>query len=300
MSFAEILGLETARRLFKNQLSQGLLPHTYLFVGPSGIGKKMLAVELARSLQCESFPDLIQSEPVSETKQLGIDSIRMLANSMALTPYQGRWKVGIIEDADRMTEESMHACLKLLEEPPEKSVIILIAQAAHRLPATLVSRCHLVRCAPQGVTRVAAFLQSQEKMDPAMAAMLAVSSGGRLGKALDFYRSGRWKEKNVKLNELLQAHRSGTLEVPLGKASRLEIEEALGWWTAWWRDLLLLKLGGDPAWVIHQDRLSELTQSAPSMSVEPLLQQIERAYWVQGAIEQNASPRIALAALLCN
>lgn len=318
MSFSEIVGFEAARRLFTNQLSQGQIPHTYLFVGPKGIGKRSLALQMAKSLECESpqggqacdaclfcrqveegtFPDLIQISPESETRQIKIDAIRRLTDSMALTPFQGRWKVGIIEQAHRMTEEALHACLKLLEEPPGRSVLILTAEALHRLPATLVSRCHLVRCAPQGVGQVAQFLQTHEKVEKSLAAMLAVSAGGRLGLALDLSRNGRWKEKNDLLNELLEAHRQNLVEIPLGKASRLEIEEALGWWMAWWRDLLLLRLGADPAWVIHQDRLPELAQSASSMSVETLLQRIERAYWVQGAIEQNASPRIALAVLL--
>lgn len=197
-----------------------------------------------------------------------------------------------------MTEEAGHACLKLLEEPPARSVLILTAEALHRLPATLVSRCYLVRCVPQGVESVAAFLQTGQKIEKDLAEMLAVSSGGRLGRALELYRTGRWKGKNDQLNDLLHAQREGILETPLHQASRLEIEEALGWWTAWWRDLLLLKLGADSAWVIHQDRLPELKKISHLSSTETILQQIERAYWVQGALEQNASPRIALAALL--
>ncbi|MBI3332755.1 MAG: hypothetical protein HYZ93_01540, partial [Candidatus Omnitrophica bacterium] len=231
--------------------------------------------------------------------QIGIDQVRALEGWMGPTPHSGRWKVAILDGADSLTEQAAHACLKLLEEPPEKSILLLIATALHRLPATLVSRCHLVRCAPQGIGRVARFLQEDERLDPALSGMLATCAGGRLGLALRFHREERLSAKNAAIDQLLKGWREGAVEVPLGNAPRPEVQESLDWLAAWWRDLLVLSLGGDPAWLIHQDRLWEIQKEAGGLPlVEELLERIERAYWVQEAIQRNASPRIGLAALL--
>ena len=319
MSWKNIVGHEAAVRLLKGQLSQGRLAHTYLFVGQRGIGKKALALEFVRALECRegsaegcgvcescrrigqgTYPDLMRVGADSKAGQTGIDQVRALAGWISLTPYEARWKVGLIEEADRLTEEAAHACLKLLEEPPEHSILLLTAAGVHRLPSTLVSRCHIVRCAPQGIRRVAQFLQEGEKLEPAQARMMATWSGGRLGQALESHRQQRLGIKNELINQLLTACRQKQPEVPLGNAPRAEVEEALEWLAAWWRDLLLLALQGDPAWVIHQDRLEELRRElAAGPSREELLDRVEWTYRVQEAVQRNASPRIALATLLC-
>ncbi len=320
MSWKDVVGHEAAVRLLKGQLASGRLSHTYLLAGREGIGKHRLALEFAKAVECEkaqaeacdacdtcrridkgSFPDLMRVDPESETGQIRVDQIRKLAGGVSLTPYAGRWKIGIVNEADRMTEEAAHGCLKLLEEPPAQTLLILIAAAPYRLPATLVSRCHLVRCFPQGIRRVAQTLQEAEGLDSHLAAFLATWSGGRLGVALEFHRQQRLAAKNAALDQILAAWKRKAPEVPLTSGPRRQVEEALEWTAAWWRDLLVLSLKGDPAWLIHQDRRKDLERELAGVqrsSIDYLLDRIERTYWVQEAVQRNASPRIALATLL--
>ena len=317
MSWKNIVGHEPVLRLLKGQVSKDRVPSTYLFAGPSGIGKRALALELAKALQCAepttdgscdgceaclkimqgTFPDVMEIRPDGETDTLKIEHVRTLANGMALTSYAGKWKVGIVDGADRLTEEAAHACLKILEEPTEKSLLILIATAPYRLPSTLVSRCHLVRCAPQGIQRAAAYLTEKEKLDAGQAALLATSAGGRLGLALEFHRNDRLASRNKNLNQLLNAWHQRSLELPLGTAPRPEIEEALEWLASWWRDQLVVLLKGDAQWLIHQDRLQEL-EKIRAVSEDDLADLVEMTFTAQEAIQRNASPRIALSALL--
>jgi len=318
MSWDKIVGNEPVVRLLKGQLTRKRLAHTTLFVGPRGIGKRTLALEFAKALQCESgigdacdscescqkiakgsYPDVTAVSAESKTGSLGIDQVRNLTGWLSLTPYQGRWKVGLIEGANRLTEEAAHASLKLLEEPPEKSILLLTAAGLQRLPSTLISRCALVRCVPQGIERVARFLKEQEQVDPEASRILAAWSGGRLGLALELHRTQRLAAKNTVLDQLLAACRQKSPEIPLGTAPREDLEEALEWLACWWRDLLLLNLKADPAWVIHQDRLPELQRIAGDLSAEELSDRVEWTYWVQEAIQRNASPRIALSTLFC-
>ncbi len=238
--------------------------------------------------------------PDSEGGNIRIDQIRELTHWIRLTPYLGGRKIGLIEEVDRLTEEALYALLKLVEEPPDKSVLIFTSSAFYRLPATLVSRCQLVRCLPQGIGRVADQLQEKEKLPAHEAQALASWSGGRIGLALHWLREKGLDSKNALLDELLAAIRRKAVETPLGNAPRPQVEQALDGIAAWWRDLLLLQLGADPSWIIHQDRLGDLrrdlsSQHLSSGSTEILLRRIERTYLAQEAVRQNASPRMALA-----
>ncbi|MBI3323486.1 MAG: DNA polymerase III subunit [Candidatus Omnitrophica bacterium] len=323
MSFERIVGLEPAVRLLRGQFAQGRLAHTYLFTGPEGIGKRTLALELAKALNCEAggssdcecnpcrkiaegiYPDVIAVAPLEEKSEISIDQVRDLERKLSLTPHSGQWKVGIVDQADSFTEEGMHGCLKLLEEPPPRSVIILISSAAYRLYATVISRSHVVRCAPQGVERVAAALREKAGLSADQARRLAVSAGGRMGLALQLQEGSLLAARNAALDQLLSALRRGEIEVPLGKVSREEVRENLEWCASWWRDLLVLSLGGDPAWVIHQDRLDVIASAAAGSAKQPLgelidslLDRVERAYAVHDAVGRNANLRNALAVLL--
>ncbi len=314
MSFADLIGNATAQQLLKQELMTGRVSHTYLFTGATGTGKRSLGLAWAQSLLCEkpvqgdacgtcascqrcaadTSPDLARFEG-----KLGIDQVRALIRALSLTPHGGRRKVGVIDGAEELTEEATHATLKLLEEPPERSVLILTAAQPHRLPSTLLSRCHVVRCLPQGIDPVASFLQDQEGLDSAQACLLANASGGRIGLALALHRDDLLAERNAALDQILAALKKGEIELPLGAAPREELKSALEWTASFWRDLLVLKLKGDPRWVIHQDRLRELQRAAERpFSVEGLMARIQQVYGVERCLQRNASGRLALGALL--
>ena len=297
MSFADLVGHEAAVRLLQGQIERDRLAHSYLFTGPEGIGKRRLAEEFARAAGCEEH-DLLVVTPDPEKREILIEQVRAMEAWMSLTPYGGIAKAVIVDPAEKLTEESTHACLKIVEEPPARSLFLLISTAERRLPATLLSRCYKIRCAPQGVERTAEALQ-KEGLDPAAARMLAISSGGRLGMALQFHRTGRLAKLNEALDLILEARKRKILENPFSpKTSREEIEEYVEWYAGWCRDLLVLKLKGDPAWVMHQDRMDQLQKAAAVVPEELILAQVDRAYRVQDAVRKNALVKSAMAVLL--
>ena len=301
MSFESVVGHERVIRLLKGQLQRAKVASTYLFVGPPGIGKRLLATEFAKALRGDAldasgWSDFKVVEPQSDGVQIGIDQVRELSHWIAMTPSVGSFRIALLDGADEMTEEASHACLKLLEEPPPKGVLLLMTQAPHRLATTFVSRCHVVRCIPQGVDRVASFLQEKEGLGPDVSRMLATLAGGRLGMAVEFHRKDFLRAKNSALTQILTALAQKSVEGPLSASPRLELERILDWLAAWWRDQLLLKLGGRPEWIFHQDCLAQLRGATDSFT--QLVERVERTYRVKEAVQQNVSPRIALAALL--
>jgi hypothetical protein len=117
--------------------------------------------------------------------------------------------------------------------------------------------------------------------------------------ALQFHRSGRLAKRNAALDLILEARKRKELENPFPpKTPREEIEEYVEWYASWCRDLLVLKLKGDPDWVIHQDRLEQLKQSAATVPAEAIFAQVDRAYRVQDAVQKNALVKTALSVLL--
>jgi hypothetical protein len=144
--------------LLEHALAMGRVAHAYAFIGPPGSGRKTTARAFARRLlgsDRESHPDLhvITPTPPSTNPRgalaIRIADVRALERAASLAPVVGPWKVFIVEDADRMTGESPEAFLKTLEEPPPRTVIVLILGRARAVPATVLSRCQIVRFAPR-------------------------------------------------------------------------------------------------------------------------------------------------------
>ncbi len=144
----------------KNQLKSGEFAHFMLFVGQEGIGKEDSALEFAKVVLCEkrsdeaclscrnckltntgNHPDLLR---VGGEGAIKITEIRDIQKNLFLKPYQAKYKVAIIKDAHFLTEESANAMLKVLEEPPENSIIIMTVSDKTLLPGTIVSRSQVV------------------------------------------------------------------------------------------------------------------------------------------------------------
>lgn len=158
MNFINIIGNDKVKELLTNSINSNNLVHSYMFVGPDGIGKKLFATELSKIVLCTSaekacnscsscikfnsnnHPDftIIDSE---DGKNIKIGQIRLLQEQISEKPIVSEKKVYIINNADLMTIEAQNCLLKTLEEPPEYALIILILANENKLLNTIKSRC---------------------------------------------------------------------------------------------------------------------------------------------------------------
>src|SRR5262245_16249612 len=140
MSFDRILGHKAALERL-GALSHGeRLAHAYVFAGPPGVGKRMVAEEFARGLDAELMP----VERAEEKRDIAVEQVRELLRRLSFKSTGGRLRAVLVDDADRLNEEGQNALLKTLEEPPDRCLFILVTSSPALLLPTIVSRCHTV------------------------------------------------------------------------------------------------------------------------------------------------------------
>ncbi len=229
-----IRGHDAVGKQFERAVATGRLASTFLFLGPEGVGKRAFAGALAKALLCErnregelaacggcascvqvegkTHPDLhVVSLPEGKSEIpvdlfIGRMEKRMregLCYEMSLAPFYGKRKIAIIEDADRLNEEGANALLKTLEEPPERSVLILIGTSASKQLPTIRSRSQMIRFEPLPVGEVAEMLLGQGWVEsPADAQRLAQASQGRLARAIELADPAVWEFREALLGHL--------------------------------------------------------------------------------------------------
>ena len=326
-----IVGHEWAIDLLSGALANGRLAHAYLLTGPAHIGKTTLARTFAQTLNCESgaaapclacrpcqliardgHPDVRLIEPLlsasGRRETLKIEQVRNLQKELALSPYEGRYRVTILTRFQRASAGAANALLKTLEEPPKRVVLILTADLAGALLPTIVSRCQLLSLRPLPLQKVEAALLLQWGANEEQARQLAHLSGGRLGLAATLLSNPRLleqrKEQLDKLEALLQEERTARFqqaEKMARQKGRFTIKDSLELWLGWWRDVMLTAgWGSKQVPITNVDRMDRVRAAATRYGLEgasAAVRAIQQTIW---QLERNANIRLALEVLMLN
>ena len=193
------------------------MTHAWLFTGPPGSGRSTAARAFAAALQCprggcgecdDCHTSLLGTHPdvrviSTELLSIGVDESRWLVTEAARLPTKGRWRVLAIEDADRLTPQANNALLKVLEEPPARTVWLLCAPSTEDLLPTITSRVRHVSLVTPSTQSVAEHLTRAYGIAPEMAAFAARASQGHIGRA-----------KGLSLDEHSRLRRAEVLRIP--------------------------------------------------------------------------------------
>lgn len=194
----DVVGQESAIAVLQGAIADpAAMTHAWLLTGPPGSGRSNAARAFAAALQCKqggcghcqactttlagTHADL--TVVATEKVTIAIDEVRSLISSASRTPSQGRWRVILIEDADRMAERTTNVLLKAIEEPPPRTVWLLCAPSPQDVMVTIRSRCRGVSLRIPPVEDVAALLVSRDGIDPATALTSARAAQSHIGLA---------------------------------------------------------------------------------------------------------------------
>mgnify|MGYP001601359225 CR=1 FL=1 len=197
-----LLGNEKIQNYFRTLVENDGLSHAYLFYGPEGVGKKSFALEISEVIGGPAIknPDLKIIDKGSE--EIHIADIRELKNFAYLTPF-GKCKLTIINNAHNLGRDASNALLKILEEPPGKSVLFLISHLPKLLFATVVSRCQLIRFKPLKQSEILNYLIDEKKVKNEVAEFSAKLANGSLGLAVELANNfDNFQKNNALLNKL--------------------------------------------------------------------------------------------------
>lgn len=324
MSWAAIIGQPLAVRLLGQAVSAGKVAHAYLFVGPEGVGKRTVALELAKALNCLTplpdggacdqcaacrkiaavppvHPDLATVAP--EGRFIKTDQIRALQAEMYARPNEGKVRIAIIDGADRMNAESGNRLLKLLEEPPAYAVLILLTHNLSGVLPTLISRCQVVNFTPISQEQVGQALQQQLGLEAGAARLYGSLAGGSIGRAARMAQDPAVTERRQQAYDLLQRMPELDDFTLVTQAEVLEkekeqLDDLLELMTVWLRDALLVAQTGSDKLTINADRLAHVRLLADQLGAQRLLAMLGAVTETRGNLQRNANVRLALDVLL--
>jgi DNA polymerase-3 subunit delta' len=322
MPFDTIIGHERPKRFLQAALRSERLAHALLFHGEEGIGKLLTARVLAQAVNCEAAP---ASDPpdacgacrschqieagshpdvtiLTATGEKGeTDHTREIESRFIYRPLIGRLKIVILDNADLLRREGANALLKTIEEPPPDSLIVLVSSRPEALLPTIRSRCQEIRFAPLALDVVEAAVRRQRGLQEKDARFLAVISGGRLGLALkaepEALRAERAEFLRLVSPDSMEST-SGLLAVCEAVGKSDQAEAALGWLTAWFRDLIIVKVGGDRSRLVNSDCLTQLDALAATLKIETILDLAAYVASMHRGLERNLNKQLMLEGLL--
>jgi DNA polymerase-3 subunit delta' len=329
LSWQRVRGHEALVEGFRRAVQRGRLAHAYLFTGPSGIGKRLFALELGKTLLCErrgdrfeacddcpsciqvdagTHPDLVQVARPPEALEFPIELMREVCANFALKSARGRGKVILLDDADDLNEESANCFLKTLEEPPPRSVLILIGSSPDRQLPTIVSRCQVVRFAPLSAELVEGLLRAGGIEDSALRQRLVRLSGGSPGQAEALADPALWEFRRTFLAGLTrippETAALGQAWMAFGEeagkesaAQRRRAQVVMRLLIDFLHDALALSLGGQPRRTGPEDA-EALAGLVKRVDAEALLSLLERCLEADAQVDRRVQLVLTLEALL--
>lgn len=322
LMFHEILGHEQIKEHFHNALMSEKISHAYILSGETGMGKKSLANAFALSLLCEnqktdpcgscpackqvlsgSHPDLIyvtHEKPAS----IGVDDIRIQINdAIQVRPYSSPYKIFIVDEAEKMTQQAQNALLKTIEEPPSYAVILLLTTNQDAFLPTILSRCVKLKLKPLRDEVIKNYLSDTMKMSSVDAEVYAAFSRGNLGKAIAIASSEVFHEMHQSMVKLLSRIKMMDISEILDwikeiKDQGYDIKECIEFIQMWYRDVLLYKAAEDEESLIFRNEVRTIRDISTGSSYEGIERILEAMDQARVRLEANVNMELALELML--
>ena len=317
--FGQILGHERQKEVLGRAMENGRIAHAYLFHGPEGVGKRLMALALARAIVCDeqrgcgnclpcrkidhqNHPDLHVLEP--DGNSIKIEQIRSVKRDLNLKPLESPRKICLIEEADLMTAGAANSLLKTLEEPRGDTLIILLSAQPNRLLETIRSRCQAIPFTRHPNSRIQAELEGQLGIEATESHILAALSEGSFKKAFGKDRDLYLEERRVLLKTLTGLSPGSILPI-LDFAEKLAADKTvlpdiLEIFQAFYRDVLLTLQGRKEDELVNLDLKDKINRTASKENVASILSKLDALAEVRRQLDRNVNRQLAMEVLLLN
>jgi DNA polymerase-3 subunit delta' len=326
--FDELPDQQRPARLLKAALVGGSLPNAYLFTGPDGVGKKEAARILAMALNCcgrapgpepgsgpartepcgacracrkirsASHPDILRIAPSGS--YIKVDQVRELCRRLSLKSNEARVRVAVLEEAQTLNPEAGNTLLKILEEPPARTLFVLLARQSSEILPTIVSRCRHIRFNPVSAQSIQAHIAANYPVSADDAAVIGKMAGGSLSRAAEMTEKGwighrRWIIETLCALDGRPLHYHFAFgEALAGDARRLQT--SLEIMNSWFRDLAVYSIR--PDCLINEDFSEKIAGESGKYSLGQLTAATRAIDEAARQIGIHANPRLAVEHLL--
>lgn len=321
-TFQDIIGQDQMKEHLMGAIQHGKVSHAYLINGERSSGKEFIAKVFAKALQCEeggvepcgkchsckqaesgNQPDIIfvtHEKPNS----FGVEDIRTQINQdIVIKPYSSKYKIYIMNEAEKMTVQAQNALLKTLEEPPAYAVIILLTTNVEAMLPTILSRLVVLNMKPVGDQLVKDYLMKEVKVPNYKADICVAFARGNLGKAKLLATSEEFDKVKEEAISLLKNIRQMEIQEVMKAIKKigeykLEVNDYLDIMAIWYRDTLLFKATNDANHLIFKEEIQYIKKVADQSTyegIDSILKALEQA---KRRIEANVSFDLAMELLL--
>ncbi len=280
-----------------SRIEQGNLPHALLLTGRRGIGKQHFAQQLAELLLCSedqpvpcghckgcrltaagTHPDLRIVTPPEDKRVISVDQIRELSNYLSLTALYGGYQVVLITPADLMNVNAANSLLKTLEEPSANTLLLLLSDRPATLPATIRSRCQVIRFEKPAQAAALEWLKEQQsELDSQIAETLLELADGAPLRAAEMASEGAIAQRTEMLDDLekVVAGRCDPIEIAK-KWLKLGKKESLYWVYGWLVDMVRMKVAAQPPYIANADVAPRLSKMAANIELSLLYKRLDQ------------------------
>ena len=313
MDFKKIIGHEDIISRFMSSIELDRVNHAYIIAGEEGSGRYTLASAFAKALQCESggseacgqcksckqaendnHPDIIVVSKDKDTV-LSAEAIReQVVDTMDIKPYSSKYKIYIIRDGEMMSEEAASALLKTIEEPPEYGIVIIITKSMEKMLPTIISRCVALTTKPVKEKDIHDYLVNNLGISEDKATFAIEYGQGNLGKAILLASNEEYEGLVRSVIEL----ESGIFDMSIEDVSlaiqkcsdyKMNINDYLDLMMMWYRDILVLKVTGNPDRILFKEQYSIISEQSKYLSFNELEDKKRAIEAAKERINANAS-----------
>ncbi|MDO5425839.1 MAG: DNA polymerase III subunit delta' [Eubacteriales bacterium] len=311
-AFEKIMGHTQAITHLENAIKQNKVSHAYIFNGEKGCGKKLLAQEFAKMLQCQepdppcgkcrsclqsesgNHPDIIR---ITHEKpgSIGVEDIRtQLIGDVQIKPYSSPYKVYIVPDAEKMTIQAQNALLKTIEEPPAYAVILLLTTNSSVFLPTILSRCVMITMKPVPDEQVRQYLMEHVQIPDYQADICVAFAQGNIGKGVQLASSETFQEiKAAALNLAMHIPDMEISEINQNvkdvSVFKVDIQDYLDLLAIWYRDALYFKAAKDVNGVVFKEHINTIVEQTSKASYEGISRILEALQKAKQRLNANVN-----------